>query len=95
MRTINISLPNQQASFIDQMVSRYGFASRSEFIRGLVRLLAYRPEILAESTIFPFSVPKEKSIKKIVTDFKKTKKYSPEFLKDLETGLKTSSYFQK
>lgn len=94
MRTINISLPNQQATLIDQMVSRYGFASRSEFIRSLIRLLTYRPEILAESTIFPFSPPQDKSIKKIIADFKKTKKYSPEFLKDLETGLKISSYFQ-
>jgi hypothetical protein len=38
-------------------------------------------------------VPPEKNIKKIMSAFKKTKKYSPEFLQDIEEGLARSSYF--
>jgi hypothetical protein len=40
-------------------------------------------------------VPPEKSRKKIISEFFKTKLYSKEFLKDLEKGLKRSSFFSK
>ena len=42
-----------------------------------------------------FYVPVEKSRKKIISDFSKTKLYSKEFLKSLEEGLKRSSFFAK
>lgn len=38
MRTIvNISLPNQMSSVIDEAVASGGFASKSEFIRSILR----------------------------------------------------------
>ena len=40
-----------------------------------------------------FFVPAEKSRKKIISEFSKTKLYSKEFLKNLEKGLKRSSFF--
>ena len=93
MSTVNISLPNKQVSFIDKLVADYGFANRSEFIRSLIRLITNKPEIVEKAAVFPFVTPKEKSVRKIMTDFAKTKKYSPRFLKDLEEGLKGSYYF--
>lgn len=94
MSTVNISLPAKQLTLIDKLVSVYGFANRSEFVRSLIRLISSRPELVQKAATFPFAVPKEKSVKKIVAGFAKTKKYSSAFLQDLEDGLKTSSYFK-
>ena len=93
MSTVNISLPAQQVSFIDKLVVSYGFANRSEFFRSLLRLISAKPQLVQKAAVFPFTAPPEKSVEKIMTGFKKSKKYSPEFLEDLEEGLKTSSYF--
>ncbi len=95
MSSINISLPSEQVTFIDKLVAQYGFANRSEFIRSIVRLLRHKPDILEKTAVFPFeSTPPNQSIKDIMADFGKTKKYSPAFLKDLEEGLKKSDYFK-
>ncbi|PIU34619.1 hypothetical protein COT03_02110, partial [Candidatus Shapirobacteria bacterium CG07_land_8_20_14_0_80_39_18] len=93
--TINISLPQEQVGLIDKLVSSYGFANRSEFIRSLLRLVHFKPGLIQEAAIFPFASPKEQSLEKIIADFKKTKKYSPDFIKDLKEGLKSSNYFKK
>ena len=95
MSTINISLPQEQVGLIDKLVSSYGFANRSEFIRSLLRLVHFKPRLIQEAAIFPFASPKEQSLEKIIADFKKTKKYSPDFIKDLEKGLQSSNYFKK
>ena len=42
-----------------------------------------------------FYVPMEKSRKKIISDFSKTRLYNKEFLKSLNKGLKRSSFFVK
>jgi hypothetical protein len=94
MSTINISLPYEQVGFIDKLVANYGFANRSEFIRSLLRLITHKPELVETASTFPFIAPQERSIRKIMGDFRKTKKYSPAFLKDLKTGLSESSYFK-
>jgi len=95
MSTINISLPQEQVGLIDKLVSSYGFANRSEFIRSLLRLVHFKPGLIQEAATFPFVSPKEQSLEKIIADFKKTKKYSPDFIKDLKEGLKSSNYFKK
>ena len=95
MSTINISLPQEQVGLIDKLVSSYGFANRSEFIRSLLRLVHFKPGLIQEAAMFPFVSPKEQSLEKIIADFKKTKKYSPGFIKDLKEGLKSSNYFKK
>jgi Arc/MetJ-type ribon-helix-helix transcriptional regulator len=95
MSTINISLPKEQVSLIDQLVEKFSFANRSEFIRSIIRLIMHKEEIVSEAATFPFVVPKNKSAKKIVNAFKNTKKYSKEFLKDLKEGLRVSDYFQR
>jgi len=52
-------------------------------------------KIIAEVNPSFFLVPVEKSRKKIISQFSKTKLYSKEFLKDLEKGLKRSTFFTK
>lgn len=52
-------------------------------------------KMIAEVNPSLFFTPMEKSRKKIISEFSKTKLYSKEFLKDLEKGLKRSSYFSK
>lgn len=93
MSTINISLPEKQANYIDMLVSKYGFANRSEFVRTVIRLVVYKPDLIEEATTFPFVVPKEQSVKKIIAAFSKNNRYSKEFLKDLKEGLAKSNYF--
>ncbi|MBI5356267.1 hypothetical protein HZB78_01495 [Candidatus Collierbacteria bacterium] len=94
MSTINISLPYEQVSFVDQLVANFGFANRSEFVRSLLRLITHRPELIKTASTFPFVAPKERSVKKIMDGFRKTKRYSSAFLKDLQIGLSESNYFK-
>ena len=94
MSTINISLPKEQVSLIDQLVKKFSFANRSEFIRALIRLVIHKEELVSEAATFPFILPKTRSKKEIISAFKKTKQYSEEFLKDLKEGLNESDYFE-
>lgn len=94
MSTINISLPTAQVDFVDSLVMRFGFANRSEFIRSLLRLVSHKPVLVEQAATFPFVVPQERSVNKILAGFSKTKKYSAAFLRDLEAGLKQSDYFK-
>lgn len=95
MATINISLPDKQADSLDLLIEQYGFASRSELVRSLIRLVSQRPSVLEEASVQPFASPAERSVSTIVAGFARTKKYSKAFLKDLEEGLSSSSYFTK
>lgn len=90
---MNISLPAEQISFIDNLTSRYGFANRSELVRSVFRLLKHQPEILAKESILEFKSPPIRSRARIMKDFKETGLYNKGFLKDLEDGLKRSDYF--
>lgn len=95
MSTINISLPASQVSFIDSLVSQYGFANRSEFVRSILRLVGRKPSLLEDAGVFPFaSTPINQSVSEMMADFRTTKKYSKAFLKDLEAGLRRSKYFR-
>lgn len=95
MSTINVSLPAEQVSFIDALVGQYGFANRSEFIRSLVRLVKQQPTMVPQAAVFPFEAPKTTSVSAVMDDFKKTKRYSRAFLKDLNEGLNQSTYFHR
>lgn len=95
MNTMNVSLTSEQVGFVDQLVAQHGFANRSEFVRSILRLIRFKPELVVEVKTFPFVAPKERSVKKIVSEFAKTQKYSRSFLADLKAGLAESSYFQE
>jgi len=95
MATINVSITNDQAKFIDQLAQKFNFDNRSELIRSLIRLVQFQPKLIDEVISFPFIKPDTTSRSEVLTSFKKTKKYSPEFLKDLEKGLNNSKFFNQ
>ncbi len=95
MSTVSLSLTDHQVSEIDRLSGVFGFENRSEFVRALLRATLTDEALIRKSVAFPFEIPSEKSAKKIVSAFKKTDKYSPEFLADLKEGLENSEYFSK
>jgi len=95
MATINISLPGTLALQLDEMVNRFSFSNRSEFIRSLLRRVFTDATLLQESVSWPFVVPPTKSKKTIMAEFRKTGKYSKDFIEDLNEGLRNSRYFRE
>lgn len=95
MSTVNISLPNDHITFVNHLVREHGFANRSELFRSLLRLVKKQPEILSTASTYPFVSPTTRSRSKIISQLKKTGKYSEKFLDEVATGLKDSSYFDK
>ena len=95
MTTVNISITDDQAKFVDQISSKYNFSNRSELFRSLLRMVQQQPELIKQSSVHPFQPPSTRSRSKIMKEFKATGLYSPEFLKDLDEGLKDSQYFNK
>ena len=93
MKTVNISLTEDQTKMVDQAVINLGFANRSEFFRTLLRVFSRKPEVIEETNDFPMKGPDTKSAKKVMESFKATGKYSSGFLHDLEEGLIDSDYF--
>lgn len=91
MKTVNISLTENQTKAIDQAIDQFGFANRSEFFRTLLRVFLNKPDVLEED--WPMRSPSTKSARQVLEGFKNTGKYSKAFLKSLEAGLKRSSYF--
>lgn len=95
MSTINISLPAEQVSFIDNLVSQFGFANRSELVRAIFRFVKHEPATFSKVATFPLLPPSTRSRSKIMQDFKASGLYNAGFLKDLKAGLKRSDYFTK
>ena len=90
MQTLSISVTKEQYSLVNQLVSAWGFANRSEFFRALLRALI-KPEAL--SAPIRFQVPMTKDAGKVIEGFRKTGKYNQKFLDSLEKGLAKSTYF--
>ena len=86
MATLTISLPNQIAKRVDVEAKNQGFATRSEFIRSLLRRYFAGDEMLFE-TFMP------RPIEEIKLELAKTGKYSQEFIESVTKGLaKASTY---
>ena len=51
MRTINISITEEQHKFIDALVDKFGFANRSELFRTIIRRVKFNPEVVEEPKI--------------------------------------------
>lgn len=95
MKTVNISLTTEQDKLVDHLISRYGFANRSEFFRSLLRLIRNQPDIVLKADGLTFFPPNTRDPRKILYSYKKSGRYSKDFLKDLELGLNESDYFTK
>jgi len=93
MTTVNISITDNQAKFIDQLAKDYNFDNRSELIRSFIRLFQFRPQLIDQVIEFPFKDPFTRSRSKMYQAVAKTGKYSKEFLKDLKEGLEDSKDF--
>lgn len=86
MSTITISLPSQIAKKIDTETRKMGFATRSEFIRNLLRKYFTKEELVIE----PFEpIPLEQ----LREGFEKTGKYNKKFINSLMRGFKRSSFY--
>ncbi len=86
MATLTISLPNQIAERVDIEAKNQGFATRSEFIRSLLRRYFAGDEVRFE-TFTP------RPLEEIKLELAKTGKYSQEFIESVTKGLaKASTY---
>ena len=85
MTTFTISLPENLAAQVDRETGKRGFATRSEFIRDLLRRLFYGEIKLEKFT--------PKPLINIETSLKKTGKYNQSFIKSVISGLKKSSAY--
>ena len=86
MSTITISLPSQITKRVDLETKKQGFATRSEFIRSLLRKYFGSEELTFE----PF-VPRP--LKEIEEGLRKTGKYNEKFIKSVIKGLEHNSSF--
>ncbi len=85
MSTITISLPSQAAKRVDIEARKQGFATRSEFIRSLLRRYF--------SHELEFETFKEVPLEKVKMELARTGKYSEQFIESVVKGLsKSSSY---
>ncbi len=85
MTTFTISLPEQIAVKVDQVTLLEGFATRSEFIRNLIRRYLF-PET-------KFEVFKPRPLEEIKTGLAATGKYNQKFINSVVKGLKQSSFY--
>lgn len=68
MRTINISVTDDQRKLVDRLVAKLGFANRSEFFRTLLRRITTNPELAEEPKLSTKALRRyEKMIKDIET----------------------------
>lgn len=90
MATITISLPGQIAKKVDSEAKIQGFATRSEFVRSLLR--KYFTNTKEELTFEPF-IPRP--LDEIRADFEKTGKYNKKFIDSVMKGLSKSSFYER
>lgn len=86
MNTITVSLPSQIAKRVDTEAQKKGFATRSEFIRALLRRY-----FTGELRLEPF-IPRP--LEEIREGFSKTGKYNRRFIDSVVKGLETSSFYE-
>lgn len=87
MTTVTISLPDSIAQQLDKETIERGFATRSEFVRSLLR--RYLTGGLEFETFTP------KPIEEIKLELAKTGKYSQEFIESVTRGLSKSSAYAR
>jgi len=85
MTTVTISLPDQVAKRVDQAVNTQGFATRSEFIRNLIRRYFFSDVSFEEYQAKPLAQVKK--------ELASTGKYKKEFIDSVIKGLKKSSAY--
>jgi len=87
MATVTISLPNSIARQLDKETSQKGFATRSEFIRALLRRYFTSEK--------DFEVFTPRPIEEIKVELARTGKYSEKFIESITKGLSKSSVYTR
>lgn len=85
MTTVTISLPDTLANQVDQQIIQAGFATRSEFVRSLIRRY-----FTGEISLEPFQ---PQSLSTIKQKLAKTGKYNQKFIDSVTRGLAKSSAY--
>ncbi len=86
MSTITISLPSQITQRVDDEAKKEGFATRSEFIRSLLRrYFAHELE---------FETFEKTPLAQVKMELARTGKYSEEFIESVTRGLAKSSRYE-
>lgn len=93
MRTINISLPDSLAQQLDAATTVRGFASRSEFLRDLLR--KYLEGKNAAKFPLPIVVYKKQPLDKVRRDMEVSGKYNKKFVDSVIKGLARSSVYAR
>lgn len=88
MATMTISLPQQIAKRVDLEARNQGFATRSEFIRSLLRRY-----FVGQPSEVVFQEFQPKPLNEIRTEFQKTGRYNKKFIDSLIKGLAESSIY--
>lgn len=87
MTTVTISLPEQIAKKVDAEAKKEGFATRSEFVRSLLRKYFVAEEGFRLEEFEP--VPLEK----LRAELAQTGKYSEKFIESVIKGFEKSSFY--
>ena len=87
MTTVTISLPEKIAKKMDEKTKQEGFATRSEFVRNLLRSYFSEEQSFEEFTHIP---PQELKL-----ELARTGKYSEKFIESVVKGFKKSSLYAK
>lgn len=87
MTTFTISLPDQQARALDEERHRSGFATRSEFIRALIR------KYFTEEVKFEVFTPRP--LEEIQKTMGATGAYNKKFIRSVVKGLSKSSVYAR
>ena len=86
-QTLNISLPASLAAKTDAAVKKYGYSSRSEFFRALLRTFLIKDNIL---NLEPFeNIPLEN----IKASLQNSGKYNQKFINSVMKGFTKSSVY--
>lgn len=88
MSTVTISLPDQIAKKVDSEARQQGFATRSEFIRNLIR------KYFAEDNKVVFEEFEAVPLEQLKLELVRTGKYSEEFIESVIKGFAKSSAYE-
>ena len=89
MATMTISLPDPAAKKLDMEAKKLGYATRSEFVRSLLR------KYFAETASFELEEFKPVSLHVLKAELAKSGKYSEKFIESVIKGFKKSSVYAK
>ena len=88
MTTVTISLPDQIAQKVDSEARQQGFATRSEYIRNLLR------KHFTEEAKFEFEEFEPIPLEQLRLELARTGKYSEEFIDSVIKGFAKSSLYE-